>query len=250
MQAYLAELIGTALLIIFGNGVVANVVLNKTKGNNSGWIVITAGWAFGVTVAAYVTGWVSGAHLNPAVTLGLAASGLFPWAKVCGYIIAQILGAIIGACIVYISYKQHYDETTDPDAIRATFCTGPAIRNLWYNSITELVGTFVLVFGIRGITHANVFKVTLEAGGQNITGSIGILGTLLVGFLVWGIGLSLGGQTGYAINPARDLGPRIAHAFLPIKNKSHSDWGYALVPIIAPIIGGVLGSLLFDILIK
>lgn len=250
MQAYLAEFLGTLILILLGNGVVANVVLKNTKGNSSGWIVITAGWGFAVAVAAYMTGWMSGAHLNPAVTIGLASSGLFPWDKVVMYIISQMLGAMAGMVIVYLNYKNHYDETTNGEDIRATFCTAPAIRNKVYNFIGEFTGTFVLLLGIRGITYSEVFKTTFNGSGVEIVGTVGIMGSFLVGVLVWGIGLSLGGTTGYAINPARDLGPRIVHAILPMKNKTHSDWGYALIPIIAPILGGVFGSLVFDLIIK
>lgn len=250
MQAYFSEFLGTLILILLGNGVVANVVLKNTKGNSSGWIVITAGWGFAVAVAAYITGWMGGAHLNPAVTFGLAASGLFPWADVPMYIVSQMLGAMVGMLIVYINYKLHYDETSNPDDVRGTFCTAPAIRNKFYNFICEFTGTFVLLIGIRGITYSEVFKTTFQGAGGEIVGTVGIMGSFLVGVLVWGIGLSLGGTTGYAINPARDLGPRIVHALLPIKNKSHSDWGYALIPVLAPILGGVFGSLVFDFVIK
>jgi glycerol uptake facilitator protein len=250
MQAYLAEFLGTFILILLGNGVVANVVLKKTKGNSSGWIVITAGWGFAVAIAAYITGWMSGAHLNPAVTIGLASSGLFPWGKVPMYIISQMLGAMLGMLIVYLNYKQHYDETSNGEDIRGTFCTAPAMRSNIYNFICEFTGTFILLLGIRGITYSEVFKTTFQSSGGEIVGTVGIMGSFLVGILVWGIGLSLGGTTGYAINPARDLGPRIVHAILPIKNKTNSDWGYALIPVIAPILGGIFGSLVFDLIIK
>ncbi len=250
MQAYFSEFIGTLILILLGNGVVANVVLRKTKGNSSGWIVITAGWGFAVAIAAYITGWMGGAHLNPAVTIGLAASGLFEWSKVPMYIIAQMVGAMVGMIIVYANYKLHYDATEVGEDVRGTFCTGPAIKDTLYNFIGEFTGTFILLIGIRGITYSEVFKVTLEGTGGNIVGTVGIMGSFLVGILVWGIGLSLGGTTGYAINPARDLGPRLVHAFLPMKNKIDSDWGYAWIPVIAPILGGVCGSLLFDFILK
>lgn len=250
MQAYFSEFLGTLILILLGNGVVANVVLKNTKGNSSGWIVITAGWGFAVAVAAYITGWMGGAHLNPAVTIALASSGLFPWDKVLMYIIFQMLGAMAGMLIVYANYKLHYDETTNGEDIRGTFCTAPAIRSNLYNFICEFTGTFVLLIGIRGITYSEVFKTTLQGPGGEIVGSIGIMGSFLVGILIWGIGLSLGGTTGYAINPARDLGPRIVHALLPMKNKVDSDWGYALIPVIAPILGGIFGSLLFDFILK
>lgn len=246
MNVYLAEFIGTAILILLGNGVVANVCLNKSKGQNSGWIVITAGWGFAVMVGAYCVGWISGAHLNPALTIGLAVAGLFPTKLVFGYVISQIAGAMFGQLLVYLMYKPHYDETEDSGTILATFSTGPAIRNLPYNFISEFIGTLLLVFGLLAIgnSHNQMFSLN----GTN--GSIGILGPLLAGFFIWSIGLSLGGPTGYAINPARDLGPRIMHTILPIKNKGTSDWGYSLIPIIAPICGGVVGALLYTIFFK
>lgn len=236
MGMYLGEFIGTLILILLGDGVVANVVLKKSKGENGGWIVITAGWAFAVAIAVYVTGWVCGAHLNPAVTLGLAAIGSFSWGLVPGYIIAQLTGAFAGAILVYLSYRDHFAATDDADAKLAVFSTGPAIRNTTSNIITEIIGTALLVLGVLGITNAN--------------NNVGALGALLVGVLVWAIGLSLGGPTGYAINPARDLGPRIAHAILPIPNKRDSDWGYALIPVIAPIIGGVIGAFIYQFFLK
>ncbi|MGL5057278.1 MAG: MIP/aquaporin family protein [Fusobacteriaceae bacterium] len=247
MNIYLAEFIGTLILILLGNGVVANVVLSKSKGNGSGWIVITAGWGFAVMAGAYSVGWISGAHLNPALTIGFAVAGIFDWALVPGYVIAQILGAMMGSLLVYLSYKNHYDETTDKAGILATFATGPAIRDLKWNFVTEAIGTTLLVFGLLAIGNSNNQGMTiLSATGENsMTGMIGILGPLLAGFFVWSIGLSLGGPTGYAINPARDLGPRILHSILPIKNKGDSDWGYALVPILGPITGGIIGALLY-----
>lgn len=232
MGVYLAEFIGTMILILLGNGVVANVVLHKSKGNNSGWIVITAGWGLAVAIGAYTTGWISGAHLNPALTIALASIGKFSWALVPKYIIAQLLGAFTGAVLVYLTYKQHYDESEDADGKLATFSTGPAIRNLFWNSITEIIGTAMLIIGLLGIGQTQ----------NNLAG----MGAFMAGILVWALGLSLGGPTGYAINPARDLGPRIAHALLPIKGKRDSDWGYALVPVVAPIIGGVLGAFIFS----
>lgn len=232
MTAFMGELIGTMLLIILGDGVVANVVLNKTKGQNSGWIVITAGWGFAVAVAAYAVGRVSGAHLNPALTIGLALIGKFSWAQVGSYILAQMIGAILGGIVVYLMYLPHWSETEDPGAKLAVFSTGPAIRNTAANLISEIIGTFILVLGILAI-GANEF-----APGLN---------TLIVGFLIWAIGLSLGGPTGYAINPARDLGPRIAHAFLPIPGKGSSDWGYSWIPVVGPIIGGALGAYFFQL---
>ncbi|MBP9477402.1 MAG: aquaporin family protein [Sebaldella sp.] len=237
MQAkFIAELVGTIILILLGNGVVANVVLNKSKGNNSGWMVITSAWGFAVMVAAYITGWVSGAHLNPALSIGIFLNGGITLKELAVYIPAQLIGAFIGAILVYVTYKRHYDETDDKEAIRATFCTTPAIRDLKWNLITEIIGTAVLVIGILGITNSK--------------NNLGGMGTMLVGILIWGIGLSLGGPTGYAINPARDLGPRLAHYFLPIKNKGDSDWSYSWVPIVGPIIGGILGSFIYQILLK
>jgi len=234
---YLAEFIGTMLLILLGDGVVANVVLNKTKGQNSGWIVITAGWAFAVTIAVYAVGAFSGAHLNPAVTIGLAAIGKFETAKVAGYVVAQLLGAFAGAVLVWLAYHPHWAATEDKGGKLAVFCTGPAIRDLPRNLLTEIIGTFALVLGILAIgTKANLSP---EFGWDK-----GI-GPMLVGVLVWAIGLSLGGPTGYAINPARDLGPRLAHAALPIAGKGGSDWEYAWVPVVGPIIGGVLGAACF-----
>ena len=237
MSPFLAEVLGTMLLIILGDGVVANVVLNRTKGQNSGWIVITAGWAFGVTVAVYAVGTFSGAHLNPAVTIGLASIGKFAWASVPAYIAAQMLGAFVGAGVVWLAYFPHWNETQDPAAKLAVFCTGPAIRNPMSNLITEVIGTAVLVLGVLAI-------LTPKNLNPDYGWNVG-LGPALVGVIVWAIGLSLGGPTGYAINPARDLGPRLAHAVLPIAGKGHSDWGYAWIPIVGPIVGGVIAALLY-----
>lgn len=231
MAMYSAEFFGTLILILFGAGVVANVSLKDSKAKDGGWIVVTAAWGFGVAVAAYITGWVSGAHLNPALTIGLAAIGDFEWALVPGYIVAQILGAMAGAALVFLAFRDHFNITDDPDAKLGIFCTAPAIRNTASNLITEIIGTAILVIGILGITSPN--------------NEMGALGTLLVGILVWAIGLSLGGPTGYAINPARDLGPRIAHALLPIKGKRDGDWGYAWIPVVGPIIGGVIGAFVY-----
>jgi glycerol uptake facilitator protein len=233
MEAYLGEFIGTMLLIILGDGVVAGVLLRNSKAENSGWIVITLGWGMAVAVAVYCVGQFSGAHINPAVTLGFAITGQFDWAMVPGYIIAQLLGAFVGAVIVYLAYLPHWAETADPGLKLGVFSTAPAIYNTPANIITEVIGTFVLVFGVFGIIANEL------AGG---------LAPLLIGLLVLGIGLSLGGPTGYAINPARDLGPRIAHAVLPIAGKGGSDWGYAWIPVVAPIIGGILGALAFTLL--
>ena len=237
MQNFLAELLGTMLLIIFGDGVVANVVLSKTKGQNSGWIVITTGWAMAVTIAVYAVGAYSGAHINPAVTIALVSIGKVTVGQAIIYIAGQYAGAIIGAIIVFIAYRDHFAATDDQGLKLAVFCTGPAIRNLGANLITEIIGTFTLVFGVLSmLSTRNLVEKTGFAPG---------FGPFLVGLLVWGIGLSLGGPTGYAINPARDLGPRIAHAFLPIPGKGSSDWGYSWIPVIGPIIGGVLGALIY-----
>src|SRR5918998_2348755 len=233
MQAYLGEFIGTMILIILGDGVVAGVLLRNSKAENSGWIVITFGWAMGVAVAVYAVIGISGGFINPAVTLGFAAIGQLSWAVVPGYIIAQLLGAFVGAVIVWLAYLPHWEETADPGLKLGVFCTAPAIYNTPANLITEVVGTFVLVFGVFGILANDL-----------ATG----LFPLLVGLLVLGIGLSLGGPTGYAINPARDLGPRIAHAVLPIAGKGGNDWGYAWIPVVAPIIGGILGAVTWVIL--
>jgi glycerol uptake facilitator protein len=232
MEKYVAEAIGTAILIILGDGVVAGVLLARSKAQNSGWIVITAGWGLAVTVAVYAVGTFSGAHINPAVTLGLASIGAFAWGDVPGYILAQMIGAFIGGVIVFAHYYPHWAETENADLKLAVFSTGPAIRNTAANLTSEIIGTFVLVFGVLAI-----------AAGQAPTAS-GLV-PLLVGLLVWGIGLSLGGPTGYAINPARDLGPRIAHAVLPIPGKRDPDWSYAWIPVVGPAIGGVLGALFY-----
>jgi glycerol uptake facilitator protein len=237
MPPFLAELLGTMLLVILGDGVVANVVLNKTKGQNGGWIVITAGWAFGVTVAVYAVGRFSGAHLNPAVTIGMASLGKLAWASVPVYIAAQMLGAFLGAGVVWLAYLPHWPATESQASKLAVFCTGPAIRNSTANLLTEIIGTFVLVLGVLAIlTPKNLNpEHGWDAG----------FGPWLVGVLVWAIGLSLGGPTGYAINPARDLGPRLAHALLPIAGKGKSDWGYAWIPVAGPIIGGLIAALLY-----
>ncbi|MEW9094848.1 MAG: MIP/aquaporin family protein [Clostridiaceae bacterium] len=232
MALYSAEFLGTVILILLGSGVVANVSLKKSKAEGGGWIVVTAAWGFAVAIAAYTTGWISGAHLNPALTIAFAVIGNLEWSLVPGYIIAQLLGAIVGASITYVTFKDHFKITEDADAKLGVFCTAPAIRNTVSNLITEAVGTAMLVLGILGINH-----------GSN---NVGALSALLAGILVWVIGLSLGGPTGYAINPARDLGPRIAHAILPIPGKRDSDWGYAFIPVIGPIIGGTIGALIYQ----
>ncbi|MET3876345.1 MIP/aquaporin family protein [Chitinophaga sp. OAE865] len=241
MYPYLAELIGTALLLLLGNGVVANVVLHNTKGNNSGWIVITTGWALAVFVGVVFAGPYSGAHLNPAVTIALATAGKFNWADVPLFIAMQMLGAMLGTTLVWLNYKDHLNNTPDVGLQRAVFCTEPAIRNIWRNFICEATGTFVLLFTIFYFTGA-------ELGPEKTPVGLGSLGALPVAFLVWSIGLSLGGTTGYAINPARDLGPRIMYALLPIKGKGHSDWNYSWVPVLGPVAGAVLAASLYLLL--
>lgn len=233
MNNFLFELIGTAFLILLGDGVVANVVLNKTYGKNSGWIVITFGWAIAVFVAVYIAAAKSGAHLNPAVSIALAAAGKFDWALVPVHIAGQFCGAMAGALLVWVTYKKHFDETEDVGLIRAVFCTAPAIKNTPYNLATEIIGTFALVFGVFFITGADV--------------KLGALDALPVALLVLGIGLSLGGPTGYAINPARDLGPRFIHFILPIKGKAGSDWGYSWIPVFGPIAGGLIAAWVYHL---
>ena len=240
MEAYIAEFIGTMILIILGDGVVAGVLLRNSKAENSGWIVITFGWAMGVAIAVYCVGQFSGAHINPAVTIAFAATGQFEWALVPGYIIAQFLGAFTGAVLVWLAYLPHWEETADPGLKLGVFCTAPAIYNRVANLVTEIIGTAMLVFGVVAILN------TFTAGGKEL--AWGGLFPLLIGLLVLGIGLSLGGPTGYAINPARDLGPRIAHAVLPIAGKGGNDWGYSWIPVLGPIIGGILGAVLYSIL--
>jgi glycerol uptake facilitator protein len=235
MSPFLGEFIGTMLLIVMGDGVVANVVLNKTKGNNAGWIVITFGWAMAVFLGVYVSTNLGGSgHLNPAVTIAMVAFNNFDATLLPTYILAQFAGAITGAIIVWLAYKQHFDSTEDKDGKLAVFCTAPAIRGYGYNLITEIIGTFVLVFGAMAMSKP--------------ASTLGTLDALPVGLLILGIGLSLGGPTGYAINPARDLGPRIAHFILPIKNKRDSDWGYSWLPVVGPIIGGLLAVYLFKLI--
>jgi glycerol uptake facilitator protein len=247
MQTFLAEAVGTMILVLLGDGVVANVVLDKTKGQNSGWIVITMGWAVAVTIGVYAVGRISGAHLNPAVTIALATIGSFPWADVPAYLAAQMIGAFAGAVLVWLAYLPHWRATADPGAKLAVFCTGPAIRHTAPNAISEIIGTAVLVFGILAIA-ANAQTLTKPGDVDlSVVFSRG-LQPLLVGVLVLGIGLSLGGATGYAINPARDLGPRLAHAILPIHGKGSSDWEYSWIPVIAPIVGGIAGAGLYSII--
>lgn len=234
MNPFLGELIGTMILILLGNGVVANVVLTGTKGAGSGWIVITWGWGMAVFVAVFTVAAFSGAHINPAVTVGLALTGKFFWVDVPLYVLAQMLGAAIGAAIVWLVYRDHFARTEDPDLKLACFCTAPAIPNTVSNLVSEIVGTFVLVFAVLFLAVA-VF-------------GLGGLDALPVGLLVLGIGLSLGGTTGYAINPARDLAPRIVHALLPIPGKRDSDWRYAWIPVVGPLIGAGLAAAAYLVL--
>ena len=242
MTPFIAEIIGTMLLILLGDGVVANVVLRGTKGAASGWIVITLGWGMAVFVGVFAVAFYSGAHLNPAVTVGLAAAGKFPWADVPLYVAAQFVGAALGAVLVWLHYRLHFAATVDADAKLAVFCTGPAIRSTGTNFLSEVIGTFVLVFGVLYLAAPNV------AGMDGAQGGLGALDALPVGLLVLAIGLSLGGTTGYAINPARDLSPRLMHALLPIPGKRDSDWGYAWIPVAGPLAGGVLAALLYLLL--
>ncbi len=241
MSPYLAEFIGTMLLILFGNGVVANVVLARTKGHNGGWIVITAGWALGVFVGAFCANPFSGAHLNPAVTLAMAAAGKLASGKVAGYLLAQMLGGFAGGALVFAFYREHFQASEDAAGKLACFCTAPNIRNLPQAFFCEMTGTFVLILPIFLMTDPTV-KLPAHVGGTEVPIGLGTLGLIPVALLVFGIGLSLGGTTGYTINPARDLGPRLAHAFLPIPGKRDSDWGYAWVPVIGPIVGALLAA--------
>ena len=234
MSPFLAEFIGTMFIMLLGNSVVANVLLTKTKGNNSGLLVIAFGWSIAVFVGVFSSATVSGAHLNPAISIALAAIGKFEWSNVPLYIVAQFLGAMTGSFLMWLAYKQHFDETGDADLKLAVFCNAPAIPNVFYNLMTEAIGTFALMLGVLFI-----------AAPQN---SLGALDALPVALLVLGIGLSLGGPTGYAINPARDLGPRIMHFILPIKNKRNSDWSYSWIPVVGPIIGAVIAAFVFQLL--
>lgn len=243
MAPFTAELLGTMLLLLLGDGVVANVVLRGTKGEGSGWIVITFGWGMAVFVAVFAVALYSGAHINPAVTVGLAVAGKFPWADVPLYVIAQFIGAALGAGLVWLHYHPHFGATDDRTSKLAVFCTGPAIRHTGLNFASEVIGTFVLVFAVLYLAAPNV------AGPEGTQGGLGALDALPVGLLVLAIGLSLGGTTGYAINPARDLSPRIMHALLPIPGgKRDSDWSYAWIPVVGPVVGGVLAAILYLVL--
>ena len=241
MNIFLGEVIGTMFLILLGDGVVANVLLGKTKGNNSGWIVITTAWAMAVFVGVYVSLAIGGnAHLNPAVTVGLAVAGKVPWSETPIYFAGEFLGAFLGAILVWLSYLPHWAETPDQGLKLAVFSTGPAIRNTTANLICEIIGTFALMFGVFMISGAS-----MGSGGAAVPVNMGSLGAVTVAFLVWVIGLALGGPTGYAINPARDLGPRIMHAILPIAGKGGSDWGYSWIPVVGPIVGAVIAALIY-----
>ncbi len=251
MDKYIAEFVGTAILILLGNGVVANVSLEKTKGHYAGWIVIAFGWGMAVFVAVFCVMDISGAHVNPAVTIGLAAAGEFPWGDVAGYLIAQLLGAMLGACLVYLVYRDHYYVTASADAKLGTFATAPNIRNFPVNMFAELIGTFVLVYAVlmKADPSLEFIKVAgSEAAMPPATMGLGAIGALPVGLLVLAIGLSLGGPTGYAINPARDLGPRIIHSLLPIPGKRNSDWSYAWIPIVGPLAGGLVAALAYKLM--
>ena len=245
IDPYIAEFIGTFFLLLLGEGVVANVKLKKTIAENqTPWVLITSAWGFSVFVAVFITSQFSGAHINPAVTIGLAVAEKFSWTLVPGYLISQLLGAMMGSWICYITYIDHYKVTSDEDSVRSTFCTGPAIRNLKNNFFSEFIGTFVLVFGVLFIAIPNI-----EIDGLEVSSfGLGALEALPVGILVWVIGLSLGGTTGYAINPARDFGPRIVYQLIPRKNKD-ADWSYAWIPILGPFTGGVVAGLIYLLLV-
>ncbi|MBM3402868.1 MAG: aquaporin family protein [Bacteroidetes bacterium] len=235
MTPFTAEFLGTAILILLGNGVVANVVLTGTKGNGSGWIVITTAWALAVFAGVVVSAPYSGAHLNPAVTFALAISGKFQWIQVPTYILAQMLGAMLGSSIVWLKYKDHFAITEDKGLKLAAFCTGPAIRNKLSNLISEIIGSFVLLFVMFYFTNAEIVNTKTPVG-------LGSLGAIPVMFLIWAIGLSRGGTTGYAINPVRDLGPRIKYAILPVAGKGNGDWSYAWIPVLGPMIGAAFAA--------
>ena len=238
MNAVTAEFIGTMILMLLGNGVVANVVLNGTKGNSAGWLTICAGWGCAVTTAVMCVGDISGAHLNPAVTVGLAAAGEFEWGHAAGYIAAQMLGAMLGALLAYLFYKPHFDITKDPNMKLATFCTGAQIRNFPSNMLAEILGTFVLVYAVLMMSDP-VFAMNAS---DEVKVGLGAIGAFRVGLVVFTIGMCLGGTTGYAINPARDIGPRLVHQMLPMADKRDSDWSYATVPALGPILGGLLAA--------
>lgn len=244
-RRFVGELVGTALLVLLGDGVVAAVLLNKSKAQNSGWIVITWGWAVAVFVGVFSVSRFSGAHLNPAVTVGLALAGKFDAVDIPTYVTAQMIGAFLGAVLVWLAYLSHWSMTPDADAKLGVFCTAPAVRSPFRNTLTEIIGTAVLVFGALMIVEAKIEKTGEEGPEPMVSLNAGALGAIPIALVVFGIGLSLGGPTGYAINPARDLGPRLAHALLPIPGKRDSDWGYAWVPVVGPLIGAAVGAMLF-----
>ena len=241
MGAYVAEFLGTTILCLMGNGVVANVVLKQTKGFDSGWLVITTGWGLAVfTAVLCVAEMNSGAHLNPAVTIGAAIATDFSWSAVPGYLIAQLLGGIFGGALVYVFYKSHFDLTDDPAVKLGAFANAPAVRTVPLNLFCEVIGTFVLVFAVLSMTDPGT-----TIAGERVKVDLGSIGAANVGLVVFAIGICLGGTTGYAINPARDLGPRIAHAMLPIKDKGPNDWEYSWIPVVGPILGGIVAAILF-----
>jgi glycerol uptake facilitator len=242
MNPLLAELIGTAIIVVFGGGVVANVVLSRTKGANSGWIVITWGWAIGVFVGVFCSQSYSGAHLNPAISVALAAAGKFPWSSVPGYVAAQMTGAFLGAVAVGIFYGEHFNASDDVNLKLAVFCTAPAIRSFPRAVFCETVATFFLVFPVFLITSGTISLPGADGASQQVAVGLGSLGALPVALLVLGLGLALGGTTGYAINPARDLAPRIAHCVLPLGTKRDGDWSYAWVPVFGPVLGGLIAA--------
>ncbi|MBS4751141.1 MIP family channel protein [Granulicatella sp. zg-ZJ] len=235
MTQFIGELLGTFILVLLGNGVVCSIALNKTKAQNTGWLMVTLGWAVAVTIAVYASGFLCPAHLNPAVTISLAVIGSFPWAQVVPFIIAQMIGAMAASVLLYLHFYPHFQETEDTGTVLGCFSTAPAIRHTWSNVFGEMLGTAVLMVGILAM-------------GQNKL-SDG-MSPMIVGLIILTIGFSLGSTTGYAINPARDLGPRLMHAILPLKHKGDSDWGYAWIPIVGPILGGIVGSVLYNMIIQ
>lgn len=254
MSPFTAEFIGTAILLLLGNGTVANVILKQTKGHDAGWITITMGWGMAVFIAVFCVGQFSGAHINPAVTIGLASAGLFDWALVPGYLLAQTAGAALGSVLVWLAYRDHFNATDDPATLLATHATIPAIRNRGNNLITEAIGTLVLLIGVFYIVSPGFTSPDGELleviylNGEEVGFGLGALSALPVGLLVLGIGIALGGPTGYAINPARDLGPRLVHTVLPLSGKGDSDWAYAWVPIAGPILGAVVAAAIYLLL--
>ena len=241
MSTFIAEIVGTFFLMLLGLGVNANVVLKDTKAGSGSWLLITTGWALAVYVGVFISAPYSGAHINPAVTIGLAYAGLFPWAEVPNYVLAQFIGAMLAAFLVWLNYKDHFKRTEDKDLKLAVFSTAPAITNTFLNLLAEITGTFALVFSVLYFTDARIIESDTIIG-------LGSLGALPVALVVWSIGMSLGGTTGYSINPARDLGPRIMHQILPIDQKGNSNWGYSWIPVIGPIIGGILAAVLSGVI--